>query len=456
VLGRLGFSGRLMAIVLLALLAMVAIGTGLGYVARTRGAVDSTAMLLPERAAAIVEVLETTPPERRVTALKALSADTLVVSYQDRPPSPDARMQRLPAVEHAIAQYFIEVGGREVIALLAPEAIPRWRQLRLGQYWLASREPLKIAIGLSTGGYAVLESRGDIAPRIWGMPPGFTIGVLGALVGLTAIIAIMREARPLRRLAASVARFAGSAAPDPVEPRGAPEIRRLIGAVNDMQERIAGLVKGRTVLLGAISHDLKTFLTRLRLRVEKITEPEQQARAVRDLDDMTALIEDALALARGVSVSERREEIDVAELIRQQLADRKEARLSLGNVPSRPMRVRGDAVALRRLFANLIDNALRFGKAAEVAIEASGPEIIVVIDDDGPGIPELERSAVFEPFYRAEPSRSRETGGAGLGLAIARAIVEAHGGRIGVDTSPAGGARVRVVLPAELDRARGG
>jgi signal transduction histidine kinase len=447
VLSRLGFTGRLMAIVLLALLAVVAISTGLAYVARKRGAIEANPMLLPERAAAIVEVLESTPPERRETALKALSSEALSVSYREEPPPPDPRMQRLPAVERVIGQYFLEVGGREVIAMLAPEGVPRWRQLRFGQYWLASREPLKVAIGLSTGGYAVLESRGDIGPRIWGLPPGFLIGALGALIGLAAITAIMREARPLRRLASSIQHFAGSAVPDPVAVRGAPEIRRLIGAVNEMQERIAGLVKGRTILLGAISHDLKTFLTRLRLRVEELPDAEQQARAVRDLDDMTALIEDALALARGASVSERREEVDVKGLIAREIADRKDGRLRLRNAPSSPATVRGDAVALRRLFANLLDNALRYGTAAEVALERSGCEIVVLIDDDGPGIPALERQAVFEPFYRVEPSRSRETGGAGLGLAIARAIVEAHGGRISADAAPRGGARIRMVLP---------
>ncbi len=447
-LGRLGFSGRIMAIVLLALLAMLALSTGLGYMARKRGAVDSTSMLLPERAAAIVEVLEHTPPGRRETALKALSSDSLKVSFSAEPPSPGPRMERLPVIERVIAQYFAEVGGREVIAMLAPEAIPRWRQLRLGQYWLASREPLEVAIGLSTGGYAVLESRGDIGPRIWGMPPGFTIGALGALVGLAAIIAIMREARPLRRLAGSVARFADGAVPDPVEARGAPEIRRLIAAVNDMQERIAALVKGRTILLGAISHDLKTFLTRLRLRIEAITDPAQKERAVHDLEDMTSLIEDALALARGAAVSERRDEVDVAQLLAHQIADRKDARLRLHVAAPGPANVRGDAVALRRLFANLIDNALRYGTSAEVALERSAADVIVLVDDNGPGIPPLERSTVFEPFYRIEPSRSRETGGAGLGLAIARAIVEAHGGRISADAAPRGGARIRVVLPS--------
>ncbi|HUJ36706.1 MAG TPA: ATP-binding protein [Hyphomicrobium sp.] len=444
-LGRLGFTGRVLAIVLLALLALMAVGTGLAYVARVRGAVDATPMLLPQRAAAIVEVLESTPPERRRSALEALSSDTLKVSYRDHAPPPDPNVQRLPAIERVFAREFVEVGGRNVVVLLAPEGVPRWRQLHLGQYWLASREPLKVAIGLSTGGYAVLESRGEIGPRVWGMPAGFTIGALGALVGLAAIVAIMREGRPLRRLAGSVARFADRAVPDPVEPAGAPEMRRLIGAVNEMQERIAGLVKGRTILLGAISHDVKTFLTRLRLRVETIPDAEQRARAVRDLDDMTALVEDAIALARGAAVSERRENVDLAALLREEIGNR--AGACLTEISLGPVILRGDAVALRRLFANLVDNALRYGTHAAVTVERAPSAVAVLVDDDGPGIPALERAAVFEPFYRIEGSRSRATGGAGLGLAIARAIAEAHGGKIGAEAAPSGGARIRVLLP---------
>jgi signal transduction histidine kinase len=451
VLGRLGFAGRLMAIVLLALLAMQALSSGIGYMTRKRDTAVAPQMLLPERAAAIVELLETTPPERRESLLGALNSETLRVYLAQSRPQIDGEVERLPAVEWVVGQYLAEVGGRDVVAVIKPESGPRWRQLRAGQYILASREPLKVAVGLNTGGYVVLETRGDVSPLIWGIPAGFLIGALGALVGLAAIVAIVREARPLRRLSGSVARFAHGAVPDPVEVRGAPEIRRLIGAVNDMQERIAGLVKGRTVLLGAISHDLKTFLTRLRLRVENIPDPDQQARATRDLDDMTSLIEEALALARGASVSDRREEVDIGELLTREIADRKDARLAFKPVAVGPAKVRGDTVALRRLFANLLDNALRYAKAAEVTLERAGSDLVVLIDDDGPGIPALERAAVFEPFYRIEPSRSRETGGAGLGLAIARAIVEAHGGRISADGAPKGGARIRVVLPAASD-----
>jgi signal transduction histidine kinase len=107
----------------------------------------------------------------------------------------------------------------------------------------------------------------------------------------------------------------------------------------------------------------------------------------------------------------------------------------------------GEAAALRRLFSNLVDNALRYGRSAAVTVQCIGDDVVVDIDDDGPGVPEAERSIVFEPFYRAEASRSRATGGAGLGLAIAKQIVEAHGGRIAIETSPLGGARFRITLP---------
>jgi signal transduction histidine kinase len=139
--------------------------------------------------------------------------------------------------------------------------------------------------------------------------------------------------------------------------------------------------------------------------------------------------------------------IDLVALIRREVGERKEAS-SLREVPENTVTVRGDPVALHRLFANLFDNALRYGTAAEATVRRHGRDIEVLIDDNGPGIPELERAAVFEPFYRVDPSRSRETGGAGLGLAIARAIVEAHGGRISAESARQGGARIRVVLPS--------
>ena len=250
--------------------------------------------------------------------------------------------------------------------MMAPEAGPRWRQLRIGQYWLASREPLQMAIGLNTGGYAVLESRGDIAPRIlaefrpaspsvrsarssaWRRSSPSARGPTAARAG--------RCARPLHAERSAGAR----------SPRGAPEIKQLIAAVNDMQGRIAALVKGRTMLLGAISHDLKTYITRLRLRAESSRIPGS-TRAVRDLDDMAALIEDALGVARGAAVSDRRERSISATCFASWSPTARifACATDRGSLEDWAMRV-----ALRRIFANLIDNALRYGTAAEVTARA--------------------------------------------------------------------------------------
>src|SRR5262249_231126 len=229
---------------------------------------------------------------------------------------------------------------------------------------------------------------------------------------------------------------------------GAPEIRKLIEAINSMQARIVDLVRGRTLLLGAISHDLKTYLTRLRLRIEDLPVEEQRDKATRDLEDMTALLSDALAVARGTFVSARREIIDVVAMLTALATDYANPCIRLRcSREAGPLLVEGDRIALRRLFANLLDNALRFGTICEVTAAREREGVAVRIDDDGPGIPESERAAVLAPFHRLEPSRSRDTAGSGLGLAIVQQIAEAHGGSIAINAAPLGGVRASVTLP---------
>jgi two-component system osmolarity sensor histidine kinase EnvZ len=449
-LRRLGFTGRLMAIVMLALVALWAIGVGWIFVSETREQIASRLYPLPEQAAAIVDLIDATEPARRPAVLKAVSSETLRVTIEREPPTMDVGSERLPVVEQFLSRYLRVLEPREVIATIERSGLPRWRELRFGQYWLYARQPLHLAVSLRGGDYAVFEARGQLGRRLFGLPPGFGVGALGALVGIAAILAIAREARPLRVLAARVAGFTGDALPAPVAAAGAPEIRKLIEAVNAMQERIVDLVKGRTLLLGAISHDLKTYITRLRLRVEQLPADDQRDKAVRDLDDMTALIDDALAAARGTSVSARREPVHLCELLAGLVADYPDRQVRFGSAAEADaMHIAGEPVALRRLFANLIENALRFGTCCEIALVLCGAHLRVTVDDDGPGIPAGERRAVLEPFYRLEPSRSRATGGSGLGLAIVKQIAEAHGGTVFIAASPPGGTRVAIMLPAD-------
>lgn len=442
-LGRLGFFGRLCAILMLALIALWALGAGLTYVTRAPVVSLPSALPLPHQMAAIVELLESSDHDKRATILAATSSDTLRVSIADKAPEVPPEVRRLKGLEWLVSRYVSELGSRDVIASVDPEVLAEKRPR--SRLWRLAQQPLRIAVGLRGGGYAVFETRGELSRRIFGLPPGFWIGVLGSLVGITALFAVWREARPLKELSGAVAQFARDGAPHRVPLRGAPELRRLIDEVNGMQERIATLLQGRTILLGAVSHDLKTYITRLKLRAEMIEDHDQRARAARDLDEMTALIEDALAVARGGSAYDRTAIIDLAELLRTVCADRPSIALSL---PDGELRTEGDPIALRRVFDNLIDNVMRYGgERANVSVVQSRTGWSIVIDDFGPGIPEEERELAFEPFYRRDVSRSRVTGGSGLGLAIARQIVELHHGSIKLGDAASGGLRVRMELP---------
>lgn len=449
-LSRLGFVGRLSAIILLALLALWVVGAALSYVTHAPLVATPGAFPLPNQMAAIVELLETTDSAHRKIVLDAVKSDTLGVEIVDKPPAVSADQRRLKGIEWLIERYVNELGNREVIAVSDPAITGMVADIRPGSRWMAARRAIRIAVALKGGGYVIFEPRGEISRRFFGVPAGYWVAVLGSLVGIAALFAVWREARPLKELSRAVTRFSGHGTPVIVTPRGAPELKRLIEATNRMQERIATLLRGRTVLLGAVSHDLKTYITRLKLRTEMISDPDQQARANRDLDDMTVLIDDALAVARGGAEQVRTSVVDLGGLLSMLCTDHPNIELEL---PDTPLTLMGDEVALRRLFTNLVDNALRYGaKAPKVTAGTIGGRVRVLIDDDGPGIPIAERALVFEPFYRREPSRSRETGGSGLGLAIAKQIVELHSGSITLGDSPQGGLRVIVELPTRTER----
>jgi signal transduction histidine kinase len=449
VLSRLGFVGRVILIVLALLIALAVVGIALSVLAREQRETGTERFPVPAQVAAIVELLEATPNAQRPRVLRAVSSEGFVVRLAERAPDDIDGGIRMPGVEWLVAQYFEALDAREVIAYRwSPQG--SWPLMRvLDRISGERRAPVAIAVRLRDGSQAVIELRGDGTRRVFGIPLGFWIGLLGSLLAALAVAAIIREARPLGELAHSVEAFAGSGVPHQVTARGAPEIRRLIMATNAMQTRIAALIKGRTILLGAISHDLKTYITRLRLRAEMIEPEADRTRAVRDLDDMTALIDDALAVARGAAVSDRREAVDLALLVAEDAVERdgrhvdfRGARVVTGAVVS------GDRVALRRVLANLIDNACRHAPNCQVTLRRADDYVELAVEDDGPGIPESEREAVFEPFYRLDRARTLDSGNTGLGLAIARQIVEAHGGTIALDRSMMGGARFRVRLPA--------
>ena len=286
----------------------------------------------------------------------------------------------------------------------------------------------------------------------FGLPVGFGAGLFGTIVALLALLVMQRETRPLARLAAAVDRVDLSADPPllPDARRSAPEIRAVIAAFNRLQGRLSEMLRSRMTLIGGIAHDVRTFATRLRLRVENIPDTAEQQRAIADIDDMIRLLDDALLSSRVGAGQLSQEMVEFTALAEAEASDRRAQGSNVEATVDEPARgaiVLGDRLALRRVVANIIDNAVKYGGLAHVQIRLAGDVVSLTVDDAGPGIPESQRQAMLEPFNRLETSRNRTTGGAGLGLAVVRSLVESHGGTIEITDAPRGGARVQVALP---------
>lgn len=249
-------------------------------------------------------------------------------------------------------------------------------------------------------------------------------------VVLISLLLVRWLTRPLRRFAEAARGFSGETEVQALKERGPQEVRDAARAFNEMQARIRRLIDDRTLTLAAISHDLKTPLTRLRLRLEDVGDADTRERISADIREMEQMIGDTIAFLRGESPTETVKTLDLTALLAticDELAD-EGARVSL--VGSRHVVVAGRHLDLRRAFSNLIQNAVKYGEAATISVAERDQHIHVVIDDEGPGIPEDQLEAVFAPFFRLETSRSRATGGVGLGLTLARRILRTHGGDV--------------------------
>jgi signal transduction histidine kinase len=264
------------------------------------------------------------------------------------------------------------------------------------------------------------------------------------LVGAIALI-LRRITQPLAALTERLERFAETRSPDgQLDPQGPEDVRRLIVAHNAMEARISALLDEKDVMLGAIGHDLKTPLAALRVRIESVEDDAERARMAATIEDIVRSLDDILSLARVGRPSDPREQSELYALVASVVEEYEDmdAPVELGESQRIVLPLR--ATWLRRGMRNLIDNALRYGKRARVSMARENREAVIRIEDDGPGIAESEIERMMEPFSRGEPSRNTETGGAGLGLTLARAIAEQHGGalklanRRGIDGKVAG------------------
>jgi signal transduction histidine kinase len=431
------------ALVILLSVTVVWIGTVALFYLSASGSIRN-ARPLPGQVAALVTLLERASPAEQQLILHAVTSQALTARLENGiHVGVTPKLQRVPRVTaRVIDQYLAAAGGRPNSVTISRE---HGGKGGLG-FTFVTPVDLELRVGLATGDTLVVDALSYPVANILGVPVGFVAGLTGAVLGLIALLALRREV-----------------------------------AFNKLQVRLSHLVRGRIAMLGGISHDVRTFLTRLRLRVDRIPDEEERERAVADIADMLRLLDDALLASRAGAGELAEELVDFAQVVRAEVEDRRAAgkpadlqvagaaasgaectgtygRGAAANAVSATA-VLGDRLALRRVIANLVDNALIYGKAAHLSIDADSEFVTLNVDDEGPGIPPDQREAILEPFVRLENSRNRRTGGAGLGLAVARSLVEAHNGTIAITDAPAStkdahasGARLTVKLPLFVAR----
>jgi protein-histidine pros-kinase len=266
-------------------------------------------------------------------------------------------------------------------------------------------------------------------------------------VGILTWVCVRIATRPLSRLAAAARALGENPERAPLEPAGPVEVVQATEAFNQMQQRIAAHMHERTRLLAAISHDLQTPITRLRLRAEMVDSEDLKARIQADLDAMQSLIREGLDYARSMEASAPPQPIDLTALLAALCGDAADMGWKVTVTGETTVPFMGQPLALRRALWNLIENGVKFGVTVDIDIAETPEAHRIVIRDHGPGLPAEERERVFEPFYRTETSRNRETGGTGLGLAITCNLLNVQRGSVTLDNHPEGGLIATVILP---------
>ncbi|WP_428700232.1 ATP-binding protein [Stappia sp.] len=315
--------------------------------------------------------------------------------------------------------------------------------------WRDAPVSLTLSVGLSDGLWLNASSRFRV-PRNTLLPVLVAVALMAAAIIAIIALTVRRLTRPLRELAAAADRLGRGEDVEALAETGPSEVRGTIHAFNVMQDRLTRFVRDRTRMLGAISHDLRTPITSLRIRAEFIDDEENREKMIETLDEMQGMVEATLAFARDEASREDAARTDLGGFIDAIAEDYRDmGRPVAFDPPAERIVVSCRPLSLKRALRNLIDNAVRYGGEAELSLHAGAGSVRIAVADHGPGIPEDRLKDVFEPFVRIEESRSEETGGIGLGLSIARSIVHAHGGTLDLVNRPQGGLEARITLPAD-------
>jgi len=452
----LGLTGHVAIILVAVVVFIVAIGSVIFI--RERGETIKRFVIagVADRIVSVVDLIENSPVEERRAALRMMRGPHFKVR----------RMRREPAVRKSDSRYIQEfeellrpnlgaLGDRPVrIGILERPAAKRMleprRDAERRPWQRAERKDFRrvaVAIGDVGGEWLVFQAPVRAFPPPWERRLTFIIVGSAVIVLIFALWAAHLVTRPLKRFAEAADRFGVDVGAPALPEHGSRELRKATRAFNRMQDRLRRLVSDRTLMLAALSHDLRTMLTRLKLRADFIEDDQQRQKALADIDEMQAMLDVTLSFARDETTEEARTPVDLSSLLESLCDDLRDSGQQVSCESGDRLTIRCQPVAIRRMFSNLIGNAVKYGDEAHVTASRKGDAVVVAIADKGPGIPPEMWDQVFTPFFRLEGSRSRETGGTGLGLSVARSIVRRHGGEIELSNRPEGGLIVTVTLP---------
>jgi signal transduction histidine kinase len=400
-----------------------------------RPPIERTGLL--EQMAANVRVIEAAPAALRSHLAKAASSPMLEVSWHPQrsdfhlPPGGTPLAPRSSPLQQLLGN------APRVIEVFNPgdwpDESPQARYVALVQLqdgsWLSFTPPHR-SWGL------------DASVRI---PIIIALGLIATL--LVAWVATRQLANPLQRFASAARRFGGDLHAPPIKIEGPHEIRQAISAFNTMQAQIRHFLSERTQMLAAISHDLRAPLTRMRLRSEFMDDPEQQRKMVRDIEEMQTMINAALGFFREETHKEQTTAFDLSELLQTIVDDFRDQGIEIGFIGPAHLVHDGRPLGIKRVVVNLLENAVKYARTPRIELQGDEQRVCIDVHDDGPGIPESALEPVFDPFYRLETSRNRDTGGVGLGLSAARAIIREQGGELTLRNRSGAGLTAHVELP---------
>jgi len=434
---------------------------------RGRLLVEASGFQSAQRIADLVTVLEPLAPAERGKMVAILSAPPLLISL-----APQRTVaQKNDAESRARAELFKamlarQLGSERTVSVAVTEAPPgrpfrpRLRDSGMGALHghsmpmdagprLAWQPGLSFVaqVGMRDGTTITFDARQPAETLTWPYRLLGSLAILFAAVVVLSLVAVRWTTRPLKTLADAAEELGRNINRSPLDESGPAEVQRAAHAFNTMQAQLVGYVRQRTQLLAAMSHDLKTPITRLRLRAELIDDPAVRSKIAKDLAEMETLVSRTLDFMRGVANDEPVQPVDVNALIESIQADIQETggRVDIEGRARAPYR--GRPQALKRCIGNVVENAVKYGSAAHIVVEDGSELLQIRVVDEGPGIPPSALERVFEPFYRLDESRSRDTGGTGLGLSIARSVAENHGGTLTVRNSAPRGLEAILKLP---------